>query len=206
MHKLCIPIALMFALVPRGARAQHVTGRHADKTVPAPVVLDAAKEGFEAALARVGDDLYIGGQPTADALRRMHGRGVATVVNLRTGPEMAKVGFDEAALVRSLGMNYVSLPVRGTPELPYSPQTVDAFSRALADANGAVLLHCTVAWRASHLWSAYLIKDRGMSPDSALAQGRAINLMDAHHSGAGRQPVEDFLGRDLDALKRYRTP
>jgi uncharacterized protein (TIGR01244 family) len=206
MRTTCFPIGVMFALLPRLACAQHVVGPHPDKIVPAPVVLDAASEGFEATLARVGDDLYIGGQPTAEAVRRLHDRGVTTVVNLRTPPEMAKVGFDEAALVRSLGMKYVYLPVRGTPELPYSPQTVVAFSRALEEAHGAVLLHCTVAWRASHLWTAYLIKDRGMSPDSALAQGRAINLMDAHHSGAGRQPVEDFLGGDLDALKRYRTP
>ena len=206
MRRNCIRIAVMFALLPQVTRAQHVVGPHPDKVVSAPIVLDAASEGFETILARVGDDLYIGGQPNAEALRRLHDRGVTTVVNLRTAPEMAKVGFDEAALVRSLGMKYVYLPVRGTQELPYSPRTVDAFSRALEEANGAVLLHCTVAWRASHLWTAYLIKDRGMSPDSALAQGRAINLMDAHHSGAGRQPVEDFLGRDLDALKRYRTP
>jgi len=206
MLRIRIPIAAMLALLPRVTGAQHITGPHPDKIVPAPIVLDATSEGFQAMFARVGDDLYIGGQPNADALRRLHDRGVTTVVNLRTPPEMAKVGFDEAALVRSLGMKYVYLPVRGTPDLPYSPQTVDAFNRALAEANGAVLLHCTVAWRASHLWTAYLIKDRGMSPDSALAQGRAINLMDAHHSGAGRQPVEDFLGRDLDALERYRKP
>jgi hypothetical protein len=45
-----------------------------------------------------------------------------------------------------------------------------------------------------------------MPVDSALAQGRAINLMDDHHMTNGRQPVEDFLGRDLDQLRRSRGP
>lgn len=185
--------------------AQHVVGAHPDKTVPMPVSLDPAKS-FQAAFARVGDDLYISGQPTADALRQLRERGVTTVVNLRTPEEMAGIGFDEAAEVAKLGMKYLYLPVRGTPDFPYAPATVDGFSRALKEATGGVLLHCTVAWRASHLWSAYLIRERGMSADSALNQGRAINLMDTHHGGTGRQPVEDFLGRDLEALRRYRTP
>ena len=55
------------------------------------------------------------------------------------------------------------LPVRGNAEFPYSPKTVTAFSQALKDANGKVLLHCTIAWRASHLWAAYLISERGIA-------------------------------------------
>jgi uncharacterized protein (TIGR01244 family) len=182
------------------AVAQHVVGAHPDKTVPMPVSLDPAKT-FQAAFARVGDDLYISGQPTAEGLRQLHDKGVTTVVNLRTPEEMAHIGFDEAAEVARLGMKYVYLPVRGSADMPYSPATVDGFSRALKEANGGVLLHCTVAWRASHLWSAYLIRERGMSVDSALNQGRAINLMDDHHMSDGRQPVEDFLGRDLAQLR-----
>lgn len=60
---------------------------------------------------------------------------------------------------------------------------------------------CTIAWRASHLWAAYLIKERGVPVDAALANARAINLMDDHRMGpGGRQPVEDFLGRVLPTI------
>ena len=56
---------------------------------------------------------------------------------------------------------------------------------------------------ASHLWTAYLIRERGISEADALAEGRAINLMDDHRMGAnGRQPVEDFLNRNLTGIKR----
>jgi protein tyrosine phosphatase (PTP) superfamily phosphohydrolase (DUF442 family) len=47
--------------------------------------------------------MYIAGQPTADGIRQLPDQGVTTVVNLRTPAEMARVGFDEAALVASLG-------------------------------------------------------------------------------------------------------
>jgi hypothetical protein len=64
-----------------------------------------------------------------------------------------------------------------------------------------VLLHCTVAWRASHLWAAYLIQERGVPVEDALANARAINLMDTHRMSSGSmQPVEEFLGRTLPTL------
>lgn len=171
--------------------------------LPTPVVLDTAI-GFRAVVARVGDDFFIAGQPAERALKDMRERGVTTVVNLRTPPEMkSDVHFDEPALVRQLGMKYVYLPVRGNDEYPYSPETVAAFAAAVRDANGKVLLHCTIGWRASHLWAAYLIAERGVPADSALANARAVNLMDEHHSGAGRMPVEDFLGRAVPELKRH---
>jgi uncharacterized protein (TIGR01244 family) len=198
-------LAVALATVPSPAMAQRVTGSDAAKAVPAPVVLDNTGR-FQAKLARVGTDLYIAGQPTADALRQLHDQGVTTVVNLRTPEEMATIGFDEAALVASLGMKYVYLPVRGGNPYPYSPETVSSFSRAMKEATGGVLLHCTVAWRASHLWAAYLIQERGMPVDTALARARLINLMADHPMVDGRQPVEDFLGRDLSALRAPRTP
>ena len=166
-----------------------------------PVLLDSTGL-FQAVFARVGQDMFIAGQPTERALRELRAQGVTTVVNLRTPQEMtSRVSFDEQALVTQLGMRYVHLPVRGTADYPYSPETVAKFAEAVRTANGKVLLHCTIAWRASHLWAAYLIQVRGVAIDTALANARAINLMDDHRMGDnGRQPVEDFLGRALPTL------
>jgi uncharacterized protein (TIGR01244 family) len=141
--------------------------------------------------------VFIGGQPTERALRELQAQGVTTVVNLRTPDEMTRnVPFDEAALVRSLGMTYVYIPVRGNAEYPYSPATVTKFAEAMRSTNGKLLLHCTVAWRASHLWGAYLIKERRMPVDSALANARAINLSDE------RPPIEQFLDQSLPTYGR----
>jgi uncharacterized protein (TIGR01244 family) len=193
-------ISAALALAPRAGVAQQFTRRAPITTVSAPVILDTTGLYLEHA-TRVGEDMFVTGQPTERALRELHAQGVTTVVNLRTPEEMTRsVKFDEAALVASLGMQYVYLPVRGNDQYPYSPATLAKFVDAVSNAKGKVLLHCTVAWRASHLWAAYLI-NRGVPIDSALANARAINLMDEHRMGSnGRQPVEDFLDKSLPTL------
>jgi protein tyrosine phosphatase (PTP) superfamily phosphohydrolase (DUF442 family) len=98
-------------------------------------------------------------------------------------------------------MRYVYIPVRAGTDRPYSPETLDRFAEAVRKANGKVLLHCTIAWRASHLWAAYLIRERGIPVEDALANARLINLMDTHRMNpGGRQPVEEFLGRSIPGL------
>jgi uncharacterized protein (TIGR01244 family) len=173
--------------------AQSVVGRGKTGSVPDPIVLN--NEGlFQAKFASVGDDMFIGGQPTEKALRDLRAKGVTTIVNLRMPEEMKKVGFDEAALARELGIRYVHIPMRGTKENPYGPKELDAFAAAMDSSDGKVLLHCTIAWRASHLWAAYLIRERQVPVTVALEQTRAINLMDNMRMG-DQQPLEGFLGR-----------
>jgi uncharacterized protein (TIGR01244 family) len=176
------------------AHAQSVVGKDKTGPVPNPVNLDATGL-FQAKFVSVGDDMFIGGQPTERALRELRAKGVTTVVNLRMPEEMAQVKFDEAALVKELGMKYVQIPMRGSPENPYGPKQLDTFAATLASADGKVLLHCTIAWRASHLWAAYLIRDRKMPVETVLSQTRSINLMDDMRMGDGKQPLEGFLGR-----------
>ena len=186
-------------LVPAGvAAAQRIATTGPIANLPAPVLLDTTGM-FQARFARIGDDVFIGGQPTEKALREMKAQGVTVVVNLRTPEEMKNaVRFDEPALIQQLGMRYVYIPMRGNEEFPYSPAAVARFADAVGSANGKVLLHCTVAWRASHLWAAYLIQERGVPVETALANARAINLMDTMRMGsASRQPVEDFLNRSV---------
>jgi hypothetical protein len=52
-----------------------------------------------------------------------------------------------------------------------------------------VLLHCTIGWRASCLWVAYLIREQGFALPDALARGEAIAL--------SPDPLESLLGRAL---------
>jgi hypothetical protein len=64
-----------------------------------------------------------------------------------------------------------------------------------------VLLHCTIAWRASHLWAAYLIRERNVPAATAIAQTRKINLMDEMRMGnSDQQPLEGFLGRTVPEM------
>jgi uncharacterized protein (TIGR01244 family) len=184
------------------AGAQSVVGKGKTGAVPNPVVLDNTGL-FQEKFASVGDDMFIGGQPTEKALRDLKAKGVTTIVNLRMPQEMAQIGFDEAALVKELGMKYVYIPMRGTPENPYGPKELDTFAAAMAAADGKVLLHCTVAWRASHLWAAYLIRDRNMPVATVLSQTRQINLRDDRPFG-DQQPLEGFLGRPVPEMQHAK--
>jgi uncharacterized protein (TIGR01244 family) len=203
MLRPALHVSLLVALsaAPQLA-AQRLATTGPIKNLPAPVDLDTTGM-FQAKYVRLGDDIFIGGQPTEKALREMKAKGVTVVVNLRSPEEMkTAVKFDEPALIQELGMRYVYIPMRGTPEFPYSPDAITKFADAVNTANGKVLLHCTIAWRASHLWAAYLIKERGVAPEVALTNARAINLLDNRRIGSGaRQPIEDFLNGPVPGLK-----
>jgi uncharacterized protein (TIGR01244 family) len=197
LRSVAVIVLLAFGTLPAGA--QRIVGPGKTGPVSDPVALDT--EGlFQAKFVRVGDDMFIGGQPTEKAIRELRTQGVTTIVNLRMPEEMARVGFDEAVLAQELGIRYVHIPMRGTPENPYGPKQLDAFAAAMASADGNVLLHCTIAWRASHLWAAYLIRERGIPVEAALRHARQINLMDDRRMTNGSQPLEGFLGHGVPEM------
>lgn len=201
IHRAALAAALALLITSSTAAAQRVVRQPALTSVPAPSLLETAGL-FQERYAKIGDDLIIAGQPTERALRDMKAMGVTTVVNLRSPSEMLRIGFDEAKLIADLGMTYVYLPVRGDAQFPYTPATLAKFTEVMQSTEGKVLLHCTVAWRASHLWAAYLIQS-GVPAADALTHTRAINLMDDHRmDSSGKQPVELFLGRPVPGLGR----
>ena len=200
-HSAFAVAAAAMVIVPVSGAAQKLVGPVQISTLPAPTILDTTGM-FRARYARVGDDFFIAGQPTPDALREMKTLGVTTVINLRMPEEMERIGFDEPKLIEELGLKYVYIPMRGGDGAhAYSPQTLRTFADAMRAADGKVLLHCTIAWRASHIWAAYLIQEHGIPTMEAIRHARAINLMDDHRmDSSGRQPIEMFLGRKLEEV------
>ena len=198
--RTCAAAALTVSIT-LAASAQSIVGTGQTGPVPDPGTLDTTGL-FQDKFESVGDDMFIAGQPTERALRELRAKGVTTIVNLRMPEEMARVGFDEAALAKDLGIKYVHIPMRGSAENPYGPKQLDAFASAMASADGKVLLHCTIAWRASHLWAAYLIRERNVPAVAAVAQARKINLMDEMRMG--NQPLEGFLGRVVPEMAHQK--
>ena len=168
-----------------------------DRTAPPDTVPDIA--GFQSRIHREGR-VYISGQPSADALRALAGRGLTAVVNLRTPAEMddrERVPFAEAALVDSLGLEYVHIPLGGS-DFPYTPAAVDSFAAALDRHDGPVLLHCTVGWRASHLWASYLVRHQGFAVDEAYARGESM--------GIGVMPFAKMIDRPVRVVAGGEEP
>ena len=183
---------MRFALI--AAALMFAAPAFADEPVKFPEKIQ--RTDFQAVIADAGP-VYVAGQPSEAALRDMASKGVKTVVNLRTQREMdnrQQVPFDEAALLKELGMTYVHIPLGG-PDTPYTPEAVEKFSTALDKADGKVLLHCTVGWRASHMWAAYLVKHKGLSEADAVKQATAINFGGYTPPNGGALPIDGLLGK-----------
>ncbi len=117
---------------------------------------------------------FFAGQPSESDLAEFAKRGVKTIVNLRTEPEMAQLGFDEKAAVESAGMKYVNLPMGR--DLPSNEDLAKMFD-ALDAAQGApVLLHCASSNRVGAVWALYRIDRAGLTADQAEAEGRAAGM------------------------------
>jgi len=118
-----------------------------------------------------GEAILVGGQPTPGQLERAHELGYRTVINLRQPEEKDNTDPDR---VQDLGMTYVSIPIKGSADM------TEEKARALADALEAaelpVMVHCASGNRVGGLFamSAYLID--GMSPEEALAVGKAAGM------------------------------
>jgi len=157
-------------------------------SVSFPIKLDNA--GFQEVFAQ-SDDLFISGQPEKESFAKLKSDGVTTVINLRTPGEMdnrENVPFDEKAVVDSLGLEYIHIPLGGT-EFPYTNEALLKFTDAVDKAEGKVLLHCTVGRRASNMWAAYLIQFKGFEPNKAIEYAKAVNF--------GEWPLEGLLGKKM---------
>ncbi len=135
--------------------------------------------------------VLVGGQPSADALRRLRERGLTAVVNLRTSREMVnphEVAYDEVEVVRDLGLGYLQLQLGGDGH-PYTPEVVRRLAEFLDRHPGQVLVHCSVGRRASYLWVAYLVRHQGVDLAAAVARGEAMAI--------GPSPLEGLLGQPL---------
>jgi uncharacterized protein (TIGR01244 family) len=144
--------------------------------------------------------VWIGGQPSMEALQTLHETGVTAVVNLRTPAEMEdreRVPYDEAAAVAQLGMEYVWIPLGGE-EHPYTPAAVERFAQVVAEHPGPVFLHCTMGWRASYLWTAYLIRYQGLTLGQALDRGEAMAISPS--------PLAGLLDRSLAVVYADASP
>ncbi len=183
-------LVLAFAPILLAACAGSGTTR-SDAPATAPIAPAAAPAvpaapPFETRVVRDGAVL-LSPQPMAADLEALGAKGVRRVINLRTPEEMATLGFDEAAVAASKGMDYTLIPIAGNAA--YSPAALDAFSAAMAKGEGDVLLHCASGTRAGHLYAAWLVRERGLSPEEAMRRVGPLGLWPP--------PMERLLDRPL---------
>ena len=146
-------------------------------TTPADFILDIPN-------ACTLGGLCTGGRPAPEHLAKAADLGVKVVVNLC--PPAESPGFDEAAVVASLGMSYVNIPVAGAGDL--TPANVALLAAAL-EGHGEqhrALLHCASGNRVGAMLALKAKQVDGKSLAEALEIGRAAGLL-------GLEPVVALL-------------
>jgi len=121
-------------------------------------------------------NFYLGGQPTLETLQWMKSHGVSKIVNLRSEREnndFSGTAFDEAKIIRDLGIEYHSVPVDGIKD--YTPEKLDSFAMQL-NTHETILIHCYIGVRATDFFMAYLVKSRGYSVNRATEIGRNLKF------------------------------
>jgi len=116
-----------------------------------------------------------GGQPTAANLRALKEAGVGVVLDLRDPMEARPI--DEPALVRELGMSYVNVPVTSGALTDASLEQIITTLRNAGDT--PVFCHCAAGGRVGGAMIAYLMTEKGLSEDEAVAQAMRVGLRNA---------------------------
>ena len=134
-------------------------------------------------------DLATAGQPEPSHFQALKAAGAEVILDIRDPFEPRP--FDEAELVRSLGMEYVNVSVRHGA---LDDATMDAVLAEVRRNEGRpTLVHCASANRVGGVLIPYFILDRGMSEEAAVEEAMKIGL---------RGP--DLLEWGLDYARRKR--
>jgi protein tyrosine phosphatase (PTP) superfamily phosphohydrolase (DUF442 family) len=116
-----------------------------------------------------------GGQPSAANLTAFKAAGGEIVLDLRD--PMEPRSLDEAASVRSLGMDYVNVPVAaGT----MSDETLERILGVLRGAGDRlVLMHCGSGNRVGGALLPFLMLDHGLEEEDAVGKAMRVGLRSA---------------------------
>jgi protein tyrosine phosphatase (PTP) superfamily phosphohydrolase (DUF442 family) len=133
--------------------------------------------------------------PKADQLADAAQRGIQIVINL--APHSAADALpDEYELVKSLGMQYINIPVIWTTP------TKDGLDRfiAIMDENQAkkILVHCQANFRATAFVALYRILRHGWEPKDAIEEMQKI--WDAEDYPIWKMFIEENLKRSGEGL------
>ena len=116
------------------------------------------------------------GQPGPEHFRALRAAGVEVVLDTRAPTEPR--GFDEPALMRELGFEYVLIPIT---DQTLTEETLGRITETMrANADRQVLVHCASGNRIGGALVPYLMLDQGFTEDDATMAALRIGLRAAH--------------------------
>lgn len=120
----------------------------------------------------VAEGVISAGQPSPEQLKKAAAVGVKTIVNLCDEGECS---WDEAGLVKSLGMRYVNIPVCGAPDV--NMESARRLHAVVDDAvNYPMVIHCGSGNRVGALFALKAFDQEGCDLEKAIEKGRLAGL------------------------------
>lgn len=133
--------------------------------------------------------VWLGGQPSEQALGEFAARGGRLIINLRTDNEMDYLPYYADALA-ARGITYVRIPMRGSD---LNESSAEALADAMARHPGPVMLHCASGGRATYLFAMRRIANEGLSADEAITW---CEEQTGRPWEAGADALRDFAARN----------
>ena len=127
-------------------------------------------------LRKINDRFVVGLQhPAKQDLVELARDGFRAIVNLRHQDEddQPLQPEEEGAHVRSLGMDYVHIPVSGEG---LDASVVDRFRDSVADLPGPIYVHCASGKRSGALTMMHVASKENMSGDDAILEAKAMGF------------------------------
>jgi tyrosine-protein phosphatase SIW14 len=127
----------------------------------------------------VNESLSRGAQPSADGFRELAKSGVHTVLDLRGAGGRSS---EEAKLVRSLGMQYVDIPLDGL-KAPTAEEVSKVFAVLNDQSAGKIFVHCRRgADRTGTVLALYRIQHDHWTNQQALSEAKTMKMAAAERS------------------------
>ena len=121
-------------------------------------------------------NLVTGGQPTPRHFQALKQAGVEVVIDIRD--PMEPRGFDEPALLKEIGLEYVNITVT---DAHLTDATLDQITQTMRrTADRSTLLHCASGNRVGGAMIPHLILDHGFTEDEATMAAMRMGLRGAH--------------------------
>jgi protein tyrosine phosphatase (PTP) superfamily phosphohydrolase (DUF442 family) len=135
-------------------------------------------------------NVVTGGQPHPAHLESLRSAGLGVVLDIRD--RMEPRGFDEAAILEELGLEYVNIPVSAAT---LNDATLERVLGVLRGSKGPVFVHCASGNRVGGALIPFLMLDQHMEEEDAVAQAMRIGLRSA-----------EYLEWGLDYARRHGAP
>jgi uncharacterized protein (TIGR01244 family) len=134
--------------------------------------------------------ILFGGQPTAEQLEKLAAADYKTVIDLRAPSEDR--GYDEPAAAKAAGLDYIAIPV--TEESIRDTKTLDQFIKIFNETEKPVLVHCGSGGRVASVYYAWLVSEKKMSREEALAKAKEEGLRRETYIA----PINSYLDQKKD--------